>query len=85
MESFADESGVGSGLRYYSELGWWGRTETSEKVRQVLGSFQLQDLALEVSKLPRKFSNRSRNVPEGSFFFLCLKWRMELRVTPGVI
>ena len=51
-----------------------------------LGSFKLQDLALEVSKLPRKFSNRSRNVPERSFFF-CLKWRlgMELRVTPGLI
>jgi hypothetical protein len=35
-----------------------------------LGSFYLQDLAIEVSKLPRKFSNRSRNVPEGSFFLL---------------
>jgi hypothetical protein len=34
-----------------------------------LGSFYLQDLALDVSKFPRKFSNRSRNAPEGSFFF----------------
>jgi hypothetical protein len=35
-----------------------------------LGSIQLRDLALEVSKLPRGFSNRSRNVPEGSSFFI---------------
>ena len=54
-----------------------------------LGSYQLQDLALEVSKLPRKFSNCSQNVPEGSFFLLemapGLAVGMELRVTPGLI
>jgi hypothetical protein len=49
---------------------WARRTNCSAPLREPsLGNFQLQDLALEVSKLPRKFSNRSRNVPEGSFCF----------------
>jgi hypothetical protein len=48
-----------------------------------LGSFQLQEWPLEVSKLPRKFSNRSRNVPEGSFLETPLSRRR--RPTPEAV